>query len=57
MWEFFVYGVLGILFIDIVVVVGVIWGVIYWYFKNKVDLFNEVWELLEFKVDLFELEY
>lgn len=32
-------------------------GVIYWYFKNKLDLFSEIWELLEFNIGEFEIEY
>lgn len=32
-------------------------GVIYWYFKNKLDLFNEIWELLDVSISDFEIEY
>lgn len=32
-------------------------GVIYWYFKDKLDLFSEIWELLEFNIGELEFEY
>ncbi|EKN6010008.1 DNA-binding transcriptional repressor AcrR [Yersinia enterocolitica] len=55
--EFSAHGVSGTSLTDIAVAAGVTRGAIYWHFKNKVDLFNEVWELSESKVDLLELEY
>lgn len=32
-------------------------GAIYWYFKDKLDLFSEIWELLEFNIGELEFEY
>ncbi|MFL4557783.1 multidrug efflux transporter transcriptional repressor AcrR [Yersinia kristensenii] len=55
--EFSAHGVSGTSLTDIAVAAGVTRGAIYWHFKNKVDLFNEVWELSESNVDKLELEY
>lgn len=55
--EFSAHGVSGTSLTDIAASAGVTRGAIYWHFKNKVDLFNEVWELSESKIDQLELEY
>jgi TetR/AcrR family acrAB operon transcriptional repressor len=55
--EFCEHGVAATSLTDIATAAGVTRGAIYWHFKNKVDLFNEVWELSESKIDDFELEY
>ncbi|CNJ05889.1 multidrug efflux transporter transcriptional repressor AcrR [Yersinia aldovae] len=55
--EFSAHGVSGTSLTDIAVAAGVTRGAIYWHFKNKVDLFNEVWESSESKIDQLELEY
>ncbi|MBV7405401.1 multidrug efflux transporter transcriptional repressor AcrR [Enterobacter sp. ENT03] len=36
---------------------GVTRGAIYWHFKNKSDLFGEIWELSESSISDLELEY
>lgn len=36
---------------------GVTRGVIYWHFKNKSDLFSEIWELSESNIGELEIEY
>ncbi|EGC96106.1 DNA-binding transcriptional repressor AcrR [Escherichia fergusonii ECD227] len=36
---------------------GVTRGAIYWHFKNKSDLFSEIWELSESSIGELELEY
>lgn len=36
---------------------GVTRGAIYWHFKNKVDLFNEVWEMSQAKINDLEKDY
>ncbi|CNE66444.1 multidrug efflux transporter transcriptional repressor AcrR [Yersinia nurmii] len=55
--EFSEHGVSGTSLADIADAAGVTRGAIYWHFKNKVDLFNEVWALSEFNIDELELEY
>lgn len=42
---------------DIAAAAGVTRGAIYWHFKNKADLFNEVWAISESKVTDLEIEY
>lgn len=42
---------------DIANAAGVTRGAIYWYFKNKSDLFNEIWELTESSIGDLETEY
>ena len=36
---------------------GVTRGAIYWHFKNKSDLFSEIWELAKPNIDELETEY
>lgn len=36
---------------------GVTRGAIYWHFKDKSDLFSEIWELSESNIGELELEY
>ena len=36
---------------------GVTRGAIYWHFKNKSDLFNEIWVLSEANINDLEVEY
>lgn len=42
--QFVLCGVINIILMDIVDVVGVICGVVYWYFVSKMELFNEMWQ-------------
>ncbi|BDH46791.1 DNA-binding transcriptional repressor AcrR [Salmonella enterica subsp. enterica serovar Choleraesuis] len=42
---------------DIATAAGVTRGAIYWHFKNKSDLFNEIWESSESTLDELEVEY
>lgn len=42
---------------DIAKAAGVTRGAIYWHFKNKSDLFNEIWELNESSIGDLETEY
>lgn len=55
--EFSEKGVSATSLADIANAAGVTRGAIYWHFKNKVDLFNEVWEISESKIGDLELEY
>ncbi|EPL1853951.1 multidrug efflux transporter transcriptional repressor AcrR [Serratia marcescens] len=55
--EFSERGVAATSLTDIATAAGVTRGAIYWHFKNKVDLFNEVWESTEPKIDQLETEY
>ena len=57
MREFSERGVAATSLTDIATAAGVTRGAIYWHFKNKVDLFNEVWESTEPKIDQLETEY
>lgn len=42
---------------DIAKAAGVTRGAIYWHFKNKSDLFNEIWALNESSIGDLEIEY
>ncbi|ADO49571.1 multidrug efflux transporter transcriptional repressor AcrR [[Enterobacter] lignolyticus] len=42
---------------DIAKAAGVTRGAIYWHFKNKSDLFSEIWQLSEFSIADLETEY
>lgn len=42
---------------EIAKAVGVTRGAIYWHFKDKSDLFSEIWELSESNIGELELEY
>lgn len=42
---------------DIAQAAGVTRGAIYWHFKNKSDLFSEIWELSEASISDLETEY
>lgn len=55
--EFSERGVSATSLTDVATAAGVTRGAIYWHFKNKVDLFNEVWESTEPKIDDLETEY
>ncbi|AHG21468.1 transcriptional regulator [Chania multitudinisentens RB-25] len=55
--EFSERGVSATSLTDIATAAGVTRGAIYWHFKNKVELFNEVWELSESKISDLEIEY
>lgn len=55
--EFSVHGVAATSLKDIAAAAGVTRGAIYWHFKNKVDLFNEVWGSTESKIEQREKEY
>ncbi|MEA9390826.1 multidrug efflux transporter transcriptional repressor AcrR [Acerihabitans sp. TG2] len=55
--EFSMRGVSATSLTDIAMVAGVTRGAIYWHFKNKVELFNEIWFVAESKVHAHELEY
>ncbi|HAT4982366.1 TPA: multidrug efflux transporter transcriptional repressor AcrR [Serratia marcescens] len=55
--EFSERGVAATSLTDIATAAGVTRGAIYWHFKNKVDLFNEVWESTEPKIDELSTEY
>lgn len=55
--EFSERGVSATSLTDIATAAGVTRGAIYWHFKNKVDLFNEVWALSESKIGDLEIEY
>ncbi len=55
--EFSIRGVSATSLTDIALVAGVTRGAIYWHFKNKVELFNEIWLAAESKVHALEVEY
>jgi len=42
---------------DIAKAAGVTRGAIYWHFKNKSELFNEIWQLTESSISDLEIEY
>lgn len=55
--EFSAKGVSNTSLNDIAIAAGVTRGAIYWHFKNKSDLFNEVWTKTESKISELELQY
>ncbi|WP_410016167.1 multidrug efflux transporter transcriptional repressor AcrR [Sodalis sp. C49] len=55
--EFSMRGVSATSLTDIATVAGVTRGAIYWHFKNKVELFNEIWHAAEARILALELEY
>ncbi|XBS71831.1 multidrug efflux transporter transcriptional repressor AcrR [Acerihabitans sp. KWT182] len=55
--EFSRRGVSATSLTDIATVAGVTRGAIYWHFKSKVELFNEIWHNAESKIHALELEY
>ncbi|KEY60533.1 multidrug efflux transporter transcriptional repressor AcrR [Serratia sp. DD3] len=55
--EFSERGVSATSLTDIATAAGVTRGAIYWHFKNKVDLFNEIWQQSDSKIGDLELEY
>lgn len=54
---FSVHGVSATSLADIAAAAGVTRGAIYWHFKNKAELFDEIWMLSESKIHNFETEY
>jgi TetR/AcrR family acrAB operon transcriptional repressor len=56
-WEFSARGVASTSLTDIANAAGVSRGAIYWHFKNKVELFNGVWEQCESQIYDLEIEY
>jgi len=54
---FSTHGVSKTSLADIAQAAGVTRGAIYWHFKNKSDLFGEIWELSESSIGDLELEY
>lgn len=55
--EFSERGVSATSLTDIATAAGVTRGAIYWHFKNKVELFNEIWQQSDSKIGDLELEY
>lgn len=55
--EFSVRGVAATSLNDIAKAAGVTRGAIYWHFKNKIDIFNAVWDFMESRLSGLELEY
>ncbi|AYC18088.1 HTH-type transcriptional regulator AcrR [Dickeya dianthicola] len=51
------HGVSSTSLSDIATAVGVTRGAIYWHFKNKAELFDEIWARSEAKISDFETEY
>lgn len=51
------HGVSATSLADIAAASGVTRGAIYWHFKNKAELFDEIWNQAESKLNHFELEY
>ena len=50
-------GVSSTSLVDIAKAAGVTRGAIYWHFKDKSDLFGEIWELSESSISDLEIEY
>lgn len=50
-------GVSSTSLVEIAKAAGVTRGAIYWHFKNKSDLFSEIWELSESNIGELEIEY
>jgi len=55
--QFSVRGVAATSLTDVANAAGVTRGAIYWHFKNKVELFNAVWEDCESQIERLEVEY
>ncbi|MBF7980041.1 MULTISPECIES: multidrug efflux transporter transcriptional repressor AcrR [Rahnella] len=55
--EFSARGVSSTSLTDIANAAGVTRGAIYWHFRNKVELFNAIWEAYESQIKVLELEY
>lgn len=51
------HGVSSTSLADIAKAAGVTRGAIYWHFKNKSELFNEIWNLTESSISDLEIEY
>ncbi|MCA6914082.1 multidrug efflux transporter transcriptional repressor AcrR [Pectobacterium versatile] len=51
------HGVSATSLSDIATAAGVTRGAIYWHFKNKAEIFDEIWALSESKISEFEIEY
>lgn len=51
------HGVSSTSLADIAQAAGVTRGAIYWHFKNKSELFNEIWKLNESSISDIEIEY
>ena len=51
------HGVSATSLADIARAAGVTRGAIYWHFKNKSELFNEIWKLTESSISDIEIEY
>ncbi|MEI2267052.1 multidrug efflux transporter transcriptional repressor AcrR [Erwinia sp. CGal63] len=51
------HGVAKTTLADIATAAGVTRGAIYWHFKNKTDLLNEIWSQSESGLESIELEY
>ncbi|SLM63965.1 MULTISPECIES: multidrug efflux transporter transcriptional repressor AcrR [Dickeya] len=51
------HGVSSTSLSDIATAAGVTRGAIYWHFKNKAELFDEIWARSESKIADFEIEY
>lgn len=50
-------GISSTSLVDIAKAAGVTRGAIYWHFKDKSDLFGEIWELSESSISDLEIEY
>ncbi|QQA77267.1 multidrug efflux transporter transcriptional repressor AcrR [Pectobacterium parmentieri] len=51
------HGVSATSLSDIAIAAGVTRGAIYWHFKNKAEIFDEIWAQAESKISEFEIEY